>query len=122
MASLTILSLCTLTAAAVLPNIRPQPFNRPFPQSSTSSIAAAVDPPSMIPESASSGEITFQPVLDYDKDSCYNVPAIDLDGNIVEGLPHEFVSNTEDCRDEADLDNQNVYSRARCNNGWCAYL
>ena len=29
---------------------------------------------------------------------------------------------TEDCRDESDLDNNNVYVRTRCNNGWCAYM
>lgn len=28
----------------------------------------------------------------------------------------------KDCRDESDLDNNNVYVRTRCNNGWCAYL
>jgi hypothetical protein len=28
----------------------------------------------------------------------------------------------KDCRDESDLDNNNVYVRTRCNNGWCAFL
>ena len=28
----------------------------------------------------------------------------------------------KDCRDESDLDNNNVYVRTRCNNGWCAHL
>lgn len=29
---------------------------------------------------------------------------------------------TDGCRDESDLDNNNVYVRTRCNHGWCAYL
>lgn len=27
-----------------------------------------------------------------------------------------------DCRDLSDLNNNNVYSRQRCNNGWCVYI
>ncbi len=38
-------------------------------------------------------------------------------------LTREPVSlSPDDCRDESDLDNNNVYVRTRCNNGWCAYL
>lgn len=33
-----------------------------------------------------------------------------------------YTGNTDSCRDATDLDNNNVYSRSRCNNGWCAHL
>jgi hypothetical protein len=54
--------------------------------------------------------------------SCYNVPAIDARGSVAQGLPHSFVSTSENCRSRSDLENNNVYSRQRCNNGWCVYL
>lgn len=59
--------------------------------------------------------------MDFDTDGCYNTPAIDADGNIAEGLDPGS-GNSDGCRDESDLSNNNVYSRARCNNGYCAYL
>ncbi|WQF83681.1 Putative necrosis inducing protein [Colletotrichum destructivum] len=46
---------------------------------------------------------TKQTAMDFDMDSCYNTPA-------------------GGCRDGPDLGSSNVYSRARCNNGWCAYM
>lgn len=79
-------------------------------------------PPRALPQNASERALQFQPVLDYDTDSCYNVPAIDAQGNLAQGLKSTYQSNTKYCRDEADLDNQNVYVRERCNNGWCAYM
>ncbi|KAF4978210.1 hypothetical protein FZEAL_5371 [Fusarium zealandicum] len=79
------------------------------------------DPPAALPENAPEGAIKFQPVVDYDKDSCYNVAAIDKDGNVAEGLETDG-DLSAGCRDEADLNNQNVYSRTRCNNGWCAHM
>ncbi|KAH9890783.1 necrosis inducing protein-domain-containing protein [Xylariomycetidae sp. FL2044] len=82
----------------------------------------APDPPRAMPESADDNDIRFQPVLDYDTDSCYNVPAIDADGNLAQGLPNTYTTNTADCREPENLDNQNVYSRTHCNNGWCAYM
>lgn len=33
-----------------------------------------------------------------------------------------YTGAADDCHDESDLDNNNVYVRTRCNNGWCAYL
>lgn len=33
-----------------------------------------------------------------------------------------YTGGADECRDESDLDNNNVYVRTRCNNGWCAYL
>lgn len=79
-------------------------------------------PPRALPQNASERALQFQPLLDYDLDSCYNVPAIDAQGNLAQGLKSTYQSNTRDCRDEEDLDNQNVYVRERCNNGWCAYM
>lgn len=80
------------------------------------------DPPAALPQRASAAELRWQPVLDFDTDSCYNVPAIGPDGHVDRGRSrHE--PNARGCRDEHDLDNSNVYSRARCNpNGWCAYV
>ncbi|KAM5341981.1 hypothetical protein ACJ41O_015012 [Fusarium nematophilum] len=81
------------------------------------------DPPRMLDENATPDQIKWQPAMDFDTDSCYNVPAIDMDGNVCPGLKawmqYEFA---KDCRDESDLDNNNVYVRTRCNNGWCAFL
>lgn len=83
---------------------------------------ASPDPPTALPQKATADDLKWQPVMDFDKDGCYNVPAIDADGNISEGLEHNWVSASQDCRDASDLENNNVYSRQRCNNGWCVYL
>ncbi|KAF4972082.1 hypothetical protein FZEAL_9676 [Fusarium zealandicum] len=81
------------------------------------------DPPRALGASASDEENKWQPSMDFDTDGCYNVPAIDGDGNVSPGMKawmqYDFA---KDCRDESDLDNNNVYVRSRCNNGWCAYL
>lgn len=78
--------------------------------------------PKALPESVPADHIKWQPVLDYDTDSCYNVPSIDAQGNTNPGLSSEHTTNTDGCRKPEFLDNQNVYSRRRCNNGWCAYM
>jgi len=81
------------------------------------------NPPTALPQRATANDLRFQPSLDFDTDGCYNVPAIDGNGNIVQGLPHDFVGLSSNCRDLSDLNNNNVYSRQRCNsNGWCIYL
>ncbi|KAI5925055.1 necrosis inducing protein [Camillea tinctor] len=59
--------------------------------------------------------------LDFDKDGCYNTPAIDAQGNVNPGLECGGALNGH-CRDKEDLENNNVYSRARCNNGWCIFM
>lgn len=79
-------------------------------------------PPRALPQSATEEELRFQPAMDFDTDSCYNVPAIDANGKVARGLPHDYTGASSDCRDESDLDNNNVYVRRRCNNGWCVYL
>ncbi|KAL2163759.1 hypothetical protein VTH06DRAFT_5818 [Thermothelomyces fergusii] len=84
--------------------------------------AAAPSPPLALPQRATAEDLRWQPALDFDTDGCYNVPAIGADGRVAEGLPHEWVGLATDCRDEADLDNNNVYARQRCNGGWCVHL
>ncbi|EEY23492.1 necrosis- and ethylene-inducing protein-inducing protein [Verticillium alfalfae VaMs.102] len=61
----------------------------------------------------------FQPALDFDTDSCYNVPAIGPNGDLAIGMfPFEWPPQAG-CRNEEMLDRGNVYSRQRCNNGYC---
>jgi glutaredoxin len=89
-------------------------------------LAAAQDPPPSLAQFATDGDLNFAPILDYDTDSCYNVPAIGFDANnniiVAQGLENLDTSLTGGCRDKADLDNTNAYSRQRCNSGWCAYM
>lgn len=79
-------------------------------------------PPSALPQNAPADHLRWQPALDFDQDSCYNVPAVDAHGTIAHGLYHHFAGLSSRCRSVSDLTNNNVYSRRRCNNGWCAYL
>ncbi|KJZ75368.1 hypothetical protein HIM_05294 [Hirsutella minnesotensis 3608] len=79
------------------------------------------NPPSPLPQRATAADLKWQPALDFDTDSCYNVPAIGPDGHVDRGRSRRE-TNTEGCRDERDLDRGNVYARQRCNaNGWCAH-
>ncbi|CAG9982291.1 unnamed protein product [Clonostachys byssicola] len=90
-------------------------------ENQTASIMA-VDPPKALPLKATANDLRWQPSMDFDTDGCYNVPAIDANGQISAGLPYQWTSLAGDCRDASDLDNNNVYVRQRCNNGWCAYI
>jgi hypothetical protein len=83
---------------------------------------AAAAPPTALPQRATANDLRWQPTLDFDTDGCYNVPAVDAQGTIVQGLPHQFTGLASDCRDASDLDNNNVYARQRCNSGWCVYM
>ena len=86
---------------------------------------ADVRPPPALPQNATPKDLAYAPLLDYDQDSCYNVPAVGISNNEVifpEGLSHQNVGYATYCRDQEDLDNTNAYSRQRCNNGWCAYM
>ncbi len=85
---------------------------------STSAFAA---PPPGLPGNADSQERAYQPAFDYDTDGCYPTPAIGPDGTVNPGLNPTGALNGS-CRDAVDLDNTNGYSRAKCNNGWCAYM
>lgn len=77
--------------------------------------------PSPLPLNAPENEKKIQPALDYDRDSCYNVAAIGLDGSVAQGL-EPTGGGGEGCRNPGDLIRSNVYSRRRCNNGWCATI
>ncbi|KAF2683596.1 putative secreted protein [Lentithecium fluviatile CBS 122367] len=74
-----------------------------------------------LPPKAAAIDLKFQPVMDFDTDSCYNVAAIDADGNTNAGLdPSKY--STDDCRAEGQLWHSNAYSRHMCNRGWCAII
>lgn len=74
-----------------------------------------------LPQSADETELKTQPLLDFDSDGCYNTAAIDPSGNTNPG--HDATGTPEgDCRDAAQLENSNVYSRKRCNNDICAVM
>ncbi|KAK4032300.1 necrosis inducing protein-domain-containing protein [Parachaetomium inaequale] len=106
-------TLLLLAAAAAAPGTLAAP---------PSLLARAATPPTALPQRATANDLRWQPSLDFDTDGCYNVPAIDAQGTIAQGLPHQFTGLSSDCRDASDLDNNNVYSRQRCNGGWCVYL
>ncbi|KAJ1334967.1 NPP1 family protein [Microdochium nivale] len=76
---------------------------------------------SALPGGADEDEARYQPLTDYDTDSCYATSAVDGAGNTNPGLFDE-PEEVSPCRDPARLENMNVYSRKRCNNGWCAYM
>ncbi|KAH6714831.1 necrosis inducing protein, partial [Leptodontidium sp. MPI-SDFR-AT-0119] len=70
-----------------------------------------------LPRKATRAENYYQPGLDFDKDACYNVAAVDTQGTLDKGL-----WDSEDCRTEPRLNHQNVYVRSRCNHGYCAHM
>ncbi len=74
--------------------------------------------PNPLPQNATSFQKTFQPYFDYDGNSCFPVAAIDNNGNLNGGLD-DSGSVTGQCRSN-HLGRANTYSRAKCNNGWCA--
>ncbi|GAA4823405.1 NPP1 family protein [Streptomyces ziwulingensis] len=83
--------------------------------------AAFAAPPPALPANADSAERTYQPAFDYDTDGCYPTAAIGPDGTVNTGLNPTGALNGN-CRDAVDLESTNSYSRAKCDNGWCAYL
>ncbi|KAF4120412.1 Necrosis inducing protein (NPP1) [Geosmithia morbida] len=116
-------ALAIVLALVMLPVILTIPFSIFFDTRTYRPLyLAAQNPPSALPQKATANDLKWQPVLDFGNDGCYNVPAIDAAGNIVKGLDHDWASTSEGCHDESDLDNNNVYSRQRCNNGWCIYI
>lgn len=84
-------------------------------------VAAWADPPSALPASYAAADGKWQPAFDYDSDGCYPTPAVGPDGTLNAGLDNSGALNGG-CHDKSDLDNTNSYSRAKCNNGWCAYM
>ena len=88
---------------------------------SVTGVAYAERSPGGLPAAAPEADQKFQPAMDYDVDGCYPTPAIGPDGTINPGKNLGGDLNGE-CRDEVDLNDANVYSRSKCNNGWCAYM
>ncbi|MPY55628.1 NPP1 family protein [Streptomyces spongiae] len=84
----------------------------------TGSAHAAVLSP--LPVSTTSFQKTFQPLFDYDTDSCFPVAAIDKNGTLNGGLD-DSGSVTGQCR-SGHLGKANTYSRVKCNNGWCGIV
>ncbi|KAI1774573.1 necrosis inducing protein-domain-containing protein [Hypoxylon cercidicola] len=80
------------------------------------------DPQQPLPQRATEDQLKWQPSLDFDTDGCYNTPAIFANGKVAEGLSNDGTGGADGCRDPSDLENNNVYVRTRCNNGWCAHL
>ena len=75
-----------------------------------------------LPAAASDVEFKFQPAVDFDTDGCYATSAIDPSGHLNPGLDHKKDCPATKCRARDRLDNLNVYSRARCNNGICGIM
>ncbi|MFF5482078.1 NPP1 family protein [Streptomyces sp. NPDC012935] len=75
----------------------------------------------LLPQNADGLQQTFSPAYDYDGDGCYATAAIGADGTINPGLKLGGDVNGK-CHDYAQLANANTYSRAKCNNGWCAVM
>ena len=73
-----------------------------------------------LPENATAFQKNFEPVYDYDTDSCYPAAAIDPSGNLNGGLKPTGPI-TGECR-SGHLGHANTYSRAKCNNGWCGII
>lgn len=77
--------------------------------------AAVLNP---LPPNATDFQRTFQPYFDDDGDSCFPAAAIDSSGRLNGGLD-DSGPITGQCR-SGHLGKANTYSRATCNNGWCA--
>ncbi|MEU8847951.1 NPP1 family protein [Streptomyces sp. NPDC048564] len=75
----------------------------------------------LLPQNADGLEQTFSPAYDYDGDGCYATAAIGADGTLNPGLKLGGDVNGN-CHDHAQLANANTYSRAKCNDGWCAVM
>ncbi|WP_405468489.1 NPP1 family protein [Streptomyces canus] len=75
----------------------------------------------LLPQNADGLEQTFSPAYDYDRDGCYATAAIGADGTLNPGLKLGGDVNGK-CHDYAQLANANTYSRAKCDNGWCAVM
>ncbi|KAF5687850.1 necrosis inducing protein [Fusarium denticulatum] len=92
------------------------------------SIAAAI--PSRVPKlvrliptlqkldaNADEDSLRYQPVLYSGKNNCSHAAAIYKNGTINPGI-----TPYAGCHDKPRRDGANVYTRKRCNNGWCAYM
>lgn len=82
---------------------------------------ARADVLQLLPQNADGLEQSFSPAYDYDGDGCYATAAIGADGTVNPGLKLGGDVNGH-CRDAAQLNNANTYSREKCNHDWCAVV
>ncbi|KAF5585218.1 NLP4 [Fusarium subglutinans] len=76
---------------------------------------------SAFPSRISNPERLYPRVILNKLDANADEDTIDRNGTVNKGL--STWGNTKvDCRHKSRLDNANVYTRKRCNNGWCAYM
>ncbi|PNP74116.1 hypothetical protein FNYG_12560 [Fusarium nygamai] len=66
---------------------------------------------------ADEDSLRYQPAFYFDKSICNHAAAIDTNGTANTGVP-----NGTACRSRSRLASAKVYTRKRCNNGWCAYM
>ncbi|KAL2062082.1 hypothetical protein VTL71DRAFT_6348 [Oculimacula yallundae] len=89
----------------------------PPPPPPTPAPAPATGP---LAQNASPGALQYQPIIDFDKDACYNTWAITRDGHLNPGLER---GQGPECRKVDRLTNSNTYVREKCTaDGWCFYL
>lgn len=121
---------------------QPEPEPEPEPSQEASPPEPAPSPPLVMPPpidpgpsplptgdddalapTAPEADRRFQPAIDYDTDGCYSQPAIFASGRTNPGLNNTGNPNGA-CRDAADLENSNAYSRSACDeaSGWCAHM
>ncbi|OAN58480.1 NPP1 family protein [Sphingomonas sp. TDK1] len=79
-------------------------------------------PVSPLPEMATAIDKRFQPALDFDKDVCFNVPAVNASGAISGKASTYSTKPPASCRNADYLRTSNAYSRTRCNHGYCAHV
>ena len=77
-------------------------------------------PVSPLPELATALDKRFQPAIDFDTDTCFNVAAINASGAVSQGASTYATRPPASCRNATYLRQSNVYARSRCNNGYCA--
>ncbi|KAF5545313.1 hypothetical protein FPHYL_10767 [Fusarium phyllophilum] len=80
---------------------------RPFPRPASQKLDANADKDSL----------RYQPAFYFGKRICNLAAAVDENGAVNTGIP-----NGTPCRPRSGLASAKVYTRKRCNNGWCAYM
>ncbi|KAL8341614.1 hypothetical protein RB598_003510 [Gaeumannomyces tritici] len=115
----------TATLAAANPAVVQERDFHKLPDQASGSLSKR-DVLTPLPGRASELENKYQPYTDFDKDGCYYTAAVGADGkkngglNAGQGVPPNCLR--AQCRDNNRLENNNLYSRSRCNNGWCAVM
>jgi hypothetical protein len=82
-----------------------------------SASAAVLNP---LPQNASTFQLKYMPLFDYDSDGCLPAAAVNAGGKLNGGLKNSG-SITGGCR-TGHLGRANTYAQSLCRNGWCAYV